>query len=468
MISKVFAFMEQYHMVEEQDLVVIGVSGGADSLCLLFLLLEYRKQVDFYPVVVHINHGLRKEAVTEAVYVKEVCEREKLPFFLKEADVKEVSKIRRISTEEAGRQIRYEAFEEALEIYAKKGKGQKIAVAHHGEDQAETMLFHLFRGTGIYGMAGIMPVREKIIRPLLLLQKDEIECFLRKRGISWCVDESNKQDIYTRNKIRNHILAYAKEEINEKAISHLSAAAMQMVALREYLEKEVGKAENLCSKREGERIYVDLSLFMEYPLLIRNQILLSLLSHLVWGRKDITSLHLEEIEMLLTKKGSKELHLPGNTVVKKQYEKLILERKKEKQFSFLRIEELKEGCYPLGEEEELELSLRKKEDSFEIEENQYTKYLDYDKISNCLSLRTRQKGDFLVMNELGQKKRLKDYMIDQKIPKELRDSIPLLADGSHILWIIGYRISSYYKVKEETKRILQVKKKRREKHGRED
>lgn len=463
MISKVFEFMEQYRMIEENDMVAIGVSSGADSLCLLYLLLEYQKKVNFFPVVVHINHGLRDRAIEEARYVEKLCEYHHLPFYLKKAKVKEIAAQRKISTEEAGRQLRYEAFEEALKIHKKEeAAGEKIAVAHHGEDQAETLLFHLFRGTGIYGMAGIMPVRGKIIRPLLLLQKEEIYTYLREKNISWYEDESNYQEIYTRNKIRNKILPYAKEEINSQAVSHLSRAAMQMVGLREYLEEEVRKAEEACCKKEKDKVIITIVSFLSYPKLIRSQLLLALLSYLTPGRKDITSLHIEEIERLIKKEGNKQLDLPMGIQARKQYDILVLEKRKEISYPSFVIEELKEGIYSLEDEQILEINIIKREESFLVEENQYTKYLDYDKISNCLSLRTRQRGDYLTINEKGQRKSVKEYMIEEKIPRELRSTIPLVAEGSHILWIIGYRISAYYKVTEKTKTIVQMKMKRRQ------
>ena len=282
MISKVFAFMEEYRMIEEGDLVVVGVSGGADSLCLLMMLLEYRKIKKFFPAVVHVNHGLRKEAYEEAEYVKNICDEKGIPFYLVEEDVKKTVKEKKVSEEEAGRMIRYRAFEEALQYFDRKEiREKKIAVAHHGQDQAETLLFHLFRGTGIYGMAGIMPKREQIIRPLLCLQREEIEAYLRQRKIQWCNDKTNEEDHYTRNKIRHHILSYAAEHINIRSAEHVAKAAMQMVELREYLEEEVEKARKLCCRKEKEEILLSLDGFMELPLFIKKQLILTLLSEIL-------------------------------------------------------------------------------------------------------------------------------------------------------------------------------------------
>ena len=190
--------MEKYSMISKNDLVAAGVSGGADSLCLFWMLLEYRKRVPFDLVVVHVNHLIREEAGEDADFVKSICEKEKIPFYLKETDVGEMARKQKLSEEETGRKVRYEAFEEAIRLYKTEENTMcKIAVAHHQGDSAETMLFHLFRGTGLYGMTGILPINGKIIRPLLNVSREEIEEYLRKRGQEWCIDCTNEEDTYT-------------------------------------------------------------------------------------------------------------------------------------------------------------------------------------------------------------------------------------------------------------------------------
>lgn len=476
MTAKVFAFIEKHQMIEKGDLVILGVSGGADSLCLLFLLLEYRKKMDFTPAVVHVNHGLRKEAGEEAEYVERICKENKIPFLLVEAKVKEFSKEKKISEEEAGRLLRYRAFEEAGQCFDSEGLyKKKIAVAHHGNDQAETLLFHLFRGTGIYGMAGILPKREQIIRPLLCLSRREIESYLEQQKIVWCNDASNEEDDYTRNKIRHHILGYAASHINEKAADHVAQAAMQMREIREYLEEEVEKAKAVCCNKEGEGIRVSLPLFFKFHPLIQKQLLLAILNELLPGRKDVGSVHISMILDLCKKEGSKDLMLPFSLRVKKEYENLFFYQKEdvkevskeEQKEQEIRPEE--SGSYRISEEETLEVKVFPVKEllfSVVLEENQYTKFLDYDKIKNCLSLRCRQTGDYIVINDKGQKKKLKEFMIEEKIPRDKRDRIPVIAEGAHVLWIMGYRISAYYKVSKDTKNIIQMTIRRREEHGR--
>ena len=487
MIQKVISFMEKHKMIEEHDLVAAGVSGGADSLCLLFVLLEYQKKVPFELIVVHVNHRIRREAGEDADFVREICDKYKVPYFLKETDVSKLAKKEHWSEEEAGRKVRYAAFQEALDICKMKQESLKaakckIAVAHHQKDVAETVLFHMFRGTGIHGMSGILPVNNNIIRPLLSCSREEIEAFLLLRGEKWCIDRTNDEDTYTRNKIRHHILAYAEREINEKATEHVAKTAAMMASMREYLEFEVAKMMDRIAQVKSHEIWVDIEGLKGYPELLQGQFLLAVIEKLCQGRKDIGSKHIQDILDLLEKSGRKRIHLPGRLEVVKEYNNLWIKESK----SYLNEDKRKESTnetpsieqekiaeleygkeYLLDDGSILELSLINIADFKGIEEKKYTKYFDYDKINNWLTLRFRQSGDYLTINDSGQKKTLKEYFINEKVPSIIRAKIPLIAEGNHILWAIGYRISAYYKVTSETKKILQMTIRRKE-HVREN
>ena len=214
-------------MLQPGDRVVAGVSGGADSVCLLFLLLEWRREFPLDIAVVHVNHGIRPEAGEDARYVEKLCGEHRIPFFLTEADVRQRSILEKCSEEEAGRRTRYEAFDKAAEEWG----ATKIAVAHNSNDRSETQLFHLFRGSGIRGLASILPVRGRIIRPILCLERWEIEDFLTQQGIFYCKDATNDEDDYTRNRIRHHILPYAEQNIARGCVAHMNQTA-EMLARR--------------------------------------------------------------------------------------------------------------------------------------------------------------------------------------------------------------------------------------------
>ncbi len=472
--EKVKEYVDQYHMIAPGDTVVAGVSGGADSVCLFLMLCQMAKEKGFPLVAVHVNHGIREEAPKDAAYVKELCGGRGIPFVLFEEDVKAYAKREHLSEEEAGRRVRYRALEETLVKYG-MGKGGKIAVAHNANDRAETMLFHLFRGTGLTGAGGIKPVRGNVIRPLLCIEREEIEKYLGKEGISFCIDRTNLEDTYTRNRIRNHILPFAEKEICKRAVAHMCGAADLFLAADGYIRRQAGMACGRCiMEKSQDKIVLDIKKLEDEDPFMRKQILLQCLENLTEGRKDITSLHIEELVRLLQKQGNKRLSMPYGLKAEKEYGYLILCLKGRDGYG-------DEASCPLeinvglpenpGQILELdipglgtaELTVLSKEkipsfynNSEIISRKTYTKWLDYDKITKSLIFRTRKMGDYLTINEKLSKKKLKNYMIEEKIPKDKRGSLYLLADGSHIVWVPGYRISEYYKITKDTKLILKV------------
>ena len=489
MIEKVFAYVKKYHMIEAGDTVIAGVSGGADSVCLLFVLLRIRQKIPFHLAVVHVNHLIRQEAGEDAAYVKQLCDRWKLPFYLVEKDVKAYAKDFGLSEEEAGRKIRYGAFADALQkesinrvSTAEPGKSDagkgKIAVAHNSNDRAETMLFHLFRGTGLSGAGGIKPVSGNIIRPLLCLEREEIEKWLVKEQISWRTDVTNAKDAYTRNRIRHHILSYAKEQVCSGAVAHMNQAADDLQAAEAFIYKEVLKAKERCvrqiTEQEKQRLKSEnsnIGIVIEIPALqkediyLQGRILLSCLEDLVPGRKDITAEHISNMKKLFSSEGSKEINLPYGLVACKQYDSLLISQKKrESGLLKNRINEMfpeydvsisgRMDILGLGE---VEVSLFSYVKTEIIPRKTYTKWFDYDKITASALFRVRRTGDYLTINDRLERKSLQDYFVNEKIPKEERDSFYVLADGAHIMWVPGHRISEYYKVSESTNTILEIK-----------
>ncbi len=480
MIEKIYAYVKKYHMIETGDTIVAGVSGGADSVCLLFALLKIREKIPFHLSVVHVNHLIRQEAGEDATFVKDLCDKWKIPYYLVEKDVRAYAKSTGLSEEEAGRKIRYEAFGEALQKEMQKqptGNG-KIAVAHNSNDRAETMLFHLFRGTGLSGAGGIKPVNGKIIRPILCLTREEIEAWLIKEQLSWCIDATNAKDDYTRNRIRHHILPYAEEQVCNGVVTHMNRAADDFQAAEAFIYKEVRKAKERCVhpltvQKEPAQVQADVSDKVELDILslqkedeyLQRRILLSVLEELVPGRKDITAEHIANIRKLLLSDGSKELYLPYQLVAYKKYDRIVIMKKKtNEQLQEYKIsEQFPEYDVSISGRMEIlglgrvEISVFPYQKTEIIPRKTYTKWFDYDKITASVRFRVRRAGDYLTINRKMDKKSLQDYFVNEKIPKEERDSCYILADGAHVMWVPGYRISEYYKVSEETKTILEVK-----------
>lgn len=482
--NKVVNFINKHHMIESGELVAVGVSGGADSVCLLHLLWRMSKEMPFKLLAVHVDHSVREDSAQDAAYVEQLCSELDIPFYLQKVDMNGYAKERGLSAEEAGRQLRYTAYNEALSKYRQKEEICKIAVAHNANDRAETMLFHIFRGSGLKGFSSIRPVRGEVIRPVLCLEREEIEQYLAEQRLQYCHDSTNEEDEYTRNKIRHHILPYAEQEICRGAVTHMGELADILTETEDYLEKQTQEIYGRCVKEIyfGEtssdenitggrirRIYIQCARLSEEAPAMYKRVLLACMERLTPHRKDITGQHIADLVKLMMSSGSKELSLPYGIRAYKEYEQLILchgtdaeefrDVGKEGMDKSYKIEPPTEISVP--HEGEFAFTVLDNNTVFcekqqNIPENRYTKWFDYDKITTSLVLRTRKQGDYLTIDEALHTKSVKQYMIDEKIPKTRRNNIHILADGAHILWIPGYRISERYKVDESTKRILQV------------
>lgn len=454
-VEQVAAYMQAHHMTEPGELVLVGVSGGADSVCLLSVLALLRESLEIRLQAVHVHHGIRgDEAELDAAYVEKLCEELQVSCRVYRADVPGLAVQWHMSLEEAARKVRYEAFRK---IGAETG-AHRIAVAHHREDQEETILMHLFRGSGLKGAAGMEPVAGEIIRPLLECSREEIEGFLTERGIAWQTDSTNLSEEYTRNYVRQSLLPDICARFPQ-AGKHLRSFAMLARETDDYL---MGQAANVFARygtvaEEGVRIRFEG--FEETAPVIRPYLLRYAMNQAGMPLKDISAHHLTLLQELFEKEVGKKIHLPSGYEGVKEYEGVWLGRRCEQDSAFRGQELILTSCQKGQKGSSILPRMRQKvffyEKNMKIPENPYAKWFDYDKITEAVVLRTRQTGDRFSPLPCGSKK-LKDYMIDAKIPKELRDEIPLVAAGSTILWIVGYRMSEAYKVTAETKQILEI------------
>lgn len=456
-MKQVLEFIREQELIEEGDHVIAGVSGGADSVYLFFVLLEFKKELNYEISVVHVNHNIRgEEALRDENYVKQLCQDYKLPFYSYSYPVQEIAKAKKISEEEAGRLVRREAFEDCRT----KHGGTKIAMAHHQNDLAETMLYHLARGTGLAGLAAISPKRDQMIRPLLCMNRQEIEHDLDRRNIKYLTDSTNESDLYMRNKIRHHMIPYLVEEVNPKAVRHMAETASLIGEIQRYLESEARRKTKVFGLEQNGSFLLSDKLMLEQSIM-QKYVVRQCISKLCNGLKDITQQHVEMVRSLFEKPVGKRVNLPGGLYAVRKYESVemgvIHKEIKAKKNPDREAEEILvsvPGKYML---EEMAASLTLESGPMEaIPEKKYTKWLNYDRIKGNLVLRKRMPGDYLVVNQAGGRRKLKDYFIDQKIPQENRDEIWLLAIGQEILWVVGYRINESYKVSSDTKEILRI------------
>lgn len=453
MINKVKEYIIKYNLLAEKDSVIIGVSGGADSVCLLSILYELSKSMDLKLTALHINHGIRgANAASDFNFVEELCKQLNIDFIGITVDVKKIAKEEKLSIEEAGRKVRYEAFANALE---EKG-ANKITVAHNKNDNAETILLSLFRGTGIKGLTGIKPLRDKIVRPLLCVDRSEIEEYLRINNILYRTDESNADLIYMRNKIRLCVLPTIIDSINVQAVNHIINAGEQLGEIENYLDinTNIHYKEIVLNIDSGKEFNCEQ--FRKLDIVIQKRMIRKIIEEMIGKLKDITKVHINAVIELTEKEVGKQIILPYGLSAKRTYDTIVLktEDQIQKRVEFNAIKIPREGTYSLPYNNwKISFTM---EENLEIKENMYTKCFDYDKIKGDLFLRTRLEGDYLTIDSLGHTKKLKSFFIDSKVPKEERANILLLAKGSHILWVVGHRISETYKVTGETKKVLKV------------
>lgn len=444
MWKKVYDYILEYQMLQPGDRVLAALSGGADSVCLLSVLKQISDQSDNFPLAiraVHVHHGLRgEEADRDVRFVKELCEHLAVPLKVVYRDVPRYAREHGSSIEEAGRELRYEALQED----AAGWEAAKIAVAHHQDDNAETILHHLVRGSGLKGLGGMQPVRENLIRPLLCVSRQEILDELAEKSLSWATDSTNANLGYTRNRIRNQILPLLTEHINTRAVENILHAGALAGQADVYLQKTAASLWEQFGHLTPEPV-IPLNVLQAQDPLIRSYLFHRMMELKDSRLKDVTTRHYEGLEELLKRPVGSRMDLPGGMMAVRDYDEFQIVQKKTGAAA--------EKPLPATENMLMEIFLREKERK--IPENQYTKWFDYDKIKGTLSVRTRQPGDYLSLPG-GGKKPVNRYFIDQKIPVARRAEISLLTEGNHVLWIVGYRISEYYKITEDTKTILQV------------
>ncbi|WP_312070932.1 tRNA lysidine(34) synthetase TilS [Anaerotignum propionicum] len=446
MQSKVWQTIEKYHMCPQGAHIVVGVSGGADSMALLHLLNRFAGEQGWCITAVHVHHGLRgEEADRDRNFVQEICREWKIPCKVYYFDVSKEAKARGLGTEEAGRLLRYEAFEQ-------ERQGGMIAVAHNKNDQGETVLMRLCRGAGVSGLTGIRPVREFIIRPLLFCTRKEIEEYCQDKGLSYCEDSTNRENNYTRNRIRNQVLPLL-EEIYPKATEHIAQTAEIMTEEEEFLQEQARVLFIKALKKSDENeIVLDAECLKSMHRAMGKRVLAMAFDALE-GKKDIGSVHYELLVGLLGQESGKSLYLPNHIIAELSYGALILKKVREMSSHF---------SYPLPLNQEIYVPEAKlfvgtylcTKKRTQKSQDSCTKVFDYDKIGCALFCRTRQNGDRLAIKN-GRKK-LKDFLIDEKIPREERDRLPLIATEDDVLWVVNQRVSAAYLPDENTKKFLTV------------
>jgi len=296
MKEKIVKTIKKYNLIENKDKLILGVSGGPDSMAMLAILNEIKKDekinLNFEITVAHINHMIRKEAKKDEEYVKKYCEKNRIEFYSKSIDVQKLAHTNKIGTEEAGRIARYEFFNQVLE----KTNANKIAIAHNKNDKVETIIMNAMRGSGISGLKGIEAKRGKYIRPLIECERFEIEKYCEEQELNPRIDQTNFENEYTRNKIRNIVIPYVKQEFNPNIISTLNRLSELVSEEEDYIEKQVKLAyENLLIEKQEKQIVLDLKKFNSQEKVIKSRLVLYTIARLFGNTKGIEKIHIEDI-----------------------------------------------------------------------------------------------------------------------------------------------------------------------------
>lgn len=442
--ARVRETIQKYDMIREGDLVLAGVSGGPDSLALLYILRDLAAELKFTLHAAHLDHCFRsRQAEEEAFWVKETAQSWGIGCTIEKINVPQIAKERKLSAQDAGHLARKEFF---VRLASQLGAG-RIALGHHADDQAETVLMHFLTGAGLEGLRGMLPVNGLIIRPLLFTGREEIEEFCRSRGLEPRRDPSNLKNIYLRNKIRNVVLPYLKKEINPNLAHALNQTARILGAdedcLNDLADKRKAEIASYTWHETGREIALDLEKYRALPVSIQRRLIRKVYRDLLIGRS-LSFFQVEEIrELALYGQTGKHLPLPGGGTVEKSYSALAFYADRRPAAQPLPVRKLFiPGTTELPElGKSITTAICSPGNAARIRQtigpagNELL--LPWPEENRVLEVRSRREGDSINLQTGGGRKKLKEYFIDSKIPRRERDTILLIADGKEILWIPG-------------------------------
>lgn len=325
--DKVLKYVEENFMIEKGDSILVALSGGPDSVCLLHILYSLSKKMNIFLYAAHVNHCLRgEEAIKDEKYAEELCKRLNIPFYCKRVDIKSISKERGVSTELAGRDERYKFFDELKENLSIN----KIAIAHNANDQAETLIMRIIRGTGLEGLVGIKPIRDSVyIRPILCLTRKEIEQYCNEQNLNPRIDQTNYEEIYSRNKIRLKAIPFIQENFNKDIVSTLNRLAYMCNMDNEFIESKVDEKYQEFCKDEGQCFYICKEGFDEFEALV-TRIIRRALMNFSGIQYNFEMKHVYDIISLQKGESGKSINLPNGIKAINVYGNVKLEKVKEK------------------------------------------------------------------------------------------------------------------------------------------
>lgn len=464
LVKKVSLWAEENKVLKTGAIVIVGVSGGTDSVCLLHVLRQLAKDRSYSITAVHVNHMLRgNEADGDESFVSGLCKEWDIPIRVFKEDVKALSKKKGISIEDAGRLVRYNSFQRVLI----EADASHIVVAHHAQDQAETIFLNLLRGSGIDGLCGMEQILGHVIRPFLTTGKNEIYDYIDRNKLRYRTDSSNLDNSYARNTVRNSIFPYVKKETGISIVPQILRASQLLKADKDYLNQmALGHFGSIKISEEHEIIILNRKAFSDLHPAMSGRVLRIAWERITGSIKGFEAKHAEVVlEIARRKTSGKSTDMPGGVKVKTDYNHLIISKKAENVVLPFNVN-LHIPCEEKSVNDKFVIAamVYSKDEYIEAfgsiakkEEKSLVQLFDYNKINEGINIRSRLPGDVFFPFGSPGKKKLKDFFIDKRISRTKRDEIPLLTCGRKIIWIIGMRTAEDYKINENTKTILYVK-----------
>lgn len=452
-LKKFEAFVRKHDLLREYDRILLAVSGGIDSVVLLDLFLRIQPQFDLTLAVAHMNHGLRgSEADRDENFVRNLAREFGLPFFSRLEDVRTYSRQRKLSLEEGAREVRFNFLESLLD----RLRFDRLALGHHANDQAETILMNLVRGAGLRGLSGIRPMRGRVIHPLLFATRKEIEFYSESQKLNYVVDASNQSRRFLRNRIRWDVLKNLEKTVGPHVFITICRVGNVIREAEVFLENSAANVRRQVVVAESnDKIVLDIYKFLSYFKVIQKTVLIQILEEVSFLKRRVRLYEIDEILKLAEKGRSGGVVDLGNGVkVVKTGDKLVFMREQQGWGkAFIQIGQ----SIDIEDGFEFRSALMKKKDGLVVFTNdRRIEYLDYDTLSFPLLLRSYSPGDRFVPLGMKGKKKLQDFFVDEAVPNYCRSLVPLLVGGEDIIWVVGYRIDDRFKVTEKTRNVLKV------------
>lgn len=457
-LQQVHRFILQHEMICSGETVAIGVSGGVDSLALLVALHELRHRLDCQLHIAHLDHQLRQDSASEAEFVKQHANRLKLPFTINKIDIPSLVKQRKQSIEAAAREARYEFFE----FVCKQIGATKVALGHQRNDQTETVLMNLLRGAALTGLRGVLPIRdEKFIRPLLHFSRPDIERFVAEQGLQPCEDSTNWDRNFLRNRIRLDLLPLLKRDYNRNIQNTLAQNAELLREESDYLEDATYKAFNACLAEPPTHdvVVLDRLIFLRQHPALRRRLLRLAIGQIQGNVKEVAFNHSEfMLELSEGESPNRQLNLPNNLEFLRAYNQLIIQRATSKigEFEYIVAVPGNNNFPTLNAAMTATIAEASSDKTSLMPSGKYQAVFDADEIQMPLKIRSRKAGDRFQPFGMEGTKKIKDFLIDAKVPQRMRQSIPILVAGDQILWVVGHRTSEKCKVCNKTRRSLHL------------